>query len=243
MARHEEMQAPAIVELEKAVKTYKSEDAATTVLNSVSFKVQRGEFVALMGPSGSGKSTLLNLIGCLDIPSSGHVRIDGVDVKTLDSDSLADLRCRKIGFVFQSFNLLANLTARQNVELSLTIAEANREQRETKAAELLKKVGLERRMQHKPAQLSGGEKQRVAIARALANEPPLLLMDEPTGNLDSSSSREVMDLVEELWKKQGVSIILITHEKEIADYAERTLHVRDGHIEKISENRKRGASR
>ncbi|MBI5226661.1 ABC transporter ATP-binding protein [Candidatus Micrarchaeota archaeon] len=230
-----------MVELRQATKTYRTGETETTVLHGITFSVKKGEFVAIVGPSGSGKSTLLNLLGCLDTPTTGQVIIDGTDAATRSSDKLADLRARKIGFVFQAYNILANLTALQNVELAMQITEMPREERNARAKELLEKVGLGHRMEHKPAQMSGGEKQRVAIARALANEPPLLLMDEPTGNLDTASSLEVMDLAEDLWKKQGVTILLITHEKEIADYAQRTIFVRDGRIEKIVEKKNRGA--
>ncbi len=229
-----------VVELRQATKTYRTGDTETTVLHGISFTVKKGEFVAIVGPSGSGQSTLLNPSGCLDPPSKGQVIIDGIDAASLSTDHLADLRAHKIGFVFQAYNILANLTALQNVELALQITERPREKRKERAKELLEKVGLGLRLEHKPAQLSGGEKQRVSIARALANGPPLLLMDEPTGNLDTASSKDVMDLAEELWKKQGVTILLITHEKEIADYAQRTIHMRDGRIEKITENKKRG---
>jgi len=243
MSKTSDQTAVPIVELKKATKTYVTGETETTVLHGISFTVTKGEFVAIMGPSGSGKSTLLNLLGCLDKPTSGQVVIDGTDAATLSSEKLADLRARKIGFVFQSYNLLANLTASQNVELSMQITEKPRDARKNRAEKLLEKVGLTHRLRHRPAQLSGGEKQRVAIARALANEPPILLMDEPTGNLDTASSTDVMGLVEELWKKQGVTILLITHEKEIADYAQRTIHVRDGRIEKITEKKTRGAPR
>lgn len=229
-----------IVELKSVTKTYGTEDAQTRVLHGISFAVTKGDFVAIMGPSGSGKSTLLNLLGCLDVPTDGQVLIDGTDAATLDSAGLADLRARKIGFVFQSYNLLANLTASQNVELSMRITEVPAASRTQRAEHLLEQVGLGHRLDHRPAQMSGGEKQRVAIARALANEPPILLMDEPTGNLDTASSRDVMKLVEDLWQDQGVTILLITHEREIAEYAQRTIHVRDGRIEKITEKKHRG---
>jgi len=229
-----------IVELRDVRKDYGEDEARTAVLHGISFSVRKGDFVAIVGPSGSGKSTLLNLLGCLDTPTAGQVVIDGTDAASLGSAGLADLRARKIGFVFQSYNLLANLTARQNVELALQITEKPREERRRRAAQLLANVGLAHRLEHRPSQMSGGEKQRVAIARALANEPPVLLMDEPTGNLDTASSAEVMKLVMDLWKRQGVTILLITHEKEIADYAQRTIHVRDGRIEKIIQNNARG---
>ena len=240
MEKSRRKQSSAVVELREVTKTYRTGDTETTVLHGISFTIHKGDFVAIMGPSGSGKSTLLNLLGCLDTPTGGDVFIDGTNVASRTPQELADLRAHKIGFVFQAYNLLANLTASQNVELSMQITEKPRPERKAKADALLEKVGLSHRLQNTPSQLSGGEKQRVAIARALANQPPLLLMDEPTGNLDSASSREVMKLVEELWKNQGVTILLITHEKEIADYAERTIHVRDGRIEKITENNKRG---
>ncbi|MBI5036612.1 ATP-binding cassette domain-containing protein [Candidatus Micrarchaeota archaeon] len=179
-----------VLELKEVSKTYAVGERSMTVLSDVSLAIRKGEFVSIMGPSGSGKSTMLQLMGCLDRPSAGRVLVDSVDAASLSSDELADLRASRIGFVFQAFNLLANLSAVQNVELSMAIGEREKAERRKRAEELLKLVGLEERAEHKPSELSGGEKQRVAIARALANEPSLLLMDEPTGNLDSKSGNE-----------------------------------------------------
>jgi putative ABC transport system ATP-binding protein len=191
-----------------------------------------------MGASGSGKSTLLHLIGCLDKPTSGSVVIDGVDVASLSSDELAELRARKIGFVFQAFNLLPNLTALQNVEMSMTIAEKDKAARRERASRLLEQVDLGERAMHKPSELSGGEKQRVAIARALANEPALLLMDEPTGNLDSKAGEEVLNLARKLWRDEGVTVVAVTHERRIAECAQRIIHLKDGVVEEIEKTRK-----
>ncbi len=199
--------------------------------------VERGEFVSIMGASGSGKSTLLHLIGCLDKPTSGSVSIDGIDASTLSSDELAELRTSKIGFVFQAFNLLPALTTFQNVELSMTIAEKDKAVRRERTKRLLQQVGLGERGTHRPNELSGGEKQRVAIARALANEPTLLLMDEPTGNLDSKAGAEVMNIVRELWREKGLTVIVVTHERSIAEHAKRIIHVKDGLISEIEKTK------
>ncbi len=232
---------PFAVELDQVVKQYGSGTSGVKVLRGVSLCVKAGEFVAIMGPSGSGKSTLMNLFGCLDKPTEGTVRIDGTDVGTLDPESLARIRCQKVGFVFQAFNLLSNQTAKQNVELSMAILEQPSEYRSLRAGQLLDVVGLTHRKAHFPSELSGGEKQRVAIARALANKPSILLMDEPTGNLDSKSGLDVMRFIQALWKKGGLTVILITHEPDVASFAQRTIHVRDGLIEKKSRN-PRGAT-
>lgn len=213
-----------------------------TVLSDVSLSVRKGEFVSIMGPSGSGKSTMLQLMGCLDRPSVGKVFVDSVNAASLSSDELADLRASRIGFVFQAFNLLANLSAVQNIELAMAIGEREKAARRERARQLLKLVGLEERADHKPSELSGGEKQRVAIARALANEPSLLLMDEPTGNLDSKAGNDVMQLVASLWKGKGITVVLITHEEFIADYAERVIRLKDGRVESMQQRKKRGVS-
>ena len=223
-----------ILELVNVVKDYHDGEVPLRVLHGVSLKVNRGDFVSVMGFSGSGKSTLLHIIGCLDKPTTGRVMVNGVDASSLSSDRLADLRASTIGFVFQSFNLLPNLSALQTVELAMAITETAGVERRSRALELLKAVGLQQRVSHKPAEMSGGEKQRVAIARALANKPALLLMDEPTGNLDTTSGTEVMDVVEKLWKEQGVTVLVITHEKQIAAYAQRVVHIKDGRIESAS---------
>jgi len=217
-----------VVEAVNLKKTYMLGKVPVEALHGVNLKVEQGEFVSILGPSGSGKSTLLNLIGALDKPSSGQLLIEGTDLATLNDNQLTDVR-RKIGFVFQFFNLIPRLTARDNVELSMAIADQTRAERRKRAAELLETVGLKERMNHKPAELSGGQQQRVAIARALANSPRFLLMDEPTGNIDSKTAHEVMDLVRKL-NADGVTIIMVTHDQHLAREAKRTLQVFDGII-------------
>ena len=200
-------------------------------LREVTFTVSHGEYVAIMGPSGSGKSTLMNIIGCLDTPSSGQYILDGIAVETMTEDELAAVRNKKIGFVFQTFNLLARTTALQNVELPLIYSKMPRSERKQRAEQALIDVGLKDRMTHQPNELSGGQRQRVAIARALVNSPSLLLADEPTGNLDSTTGREILDLFRELSAK-GNSIIMVTHEDDVAREAKRTIHIRDGRVAK-----------
>jgi putative ABC transport system ATP-binding protein len=209
-------------------KTYMLGKVPVEALQGVTLKVESGDFLAILGPSGSGKSTLLNLIGALDKPTAGTLLIDGVDVSTLDDNQLADLRCR-VGFVFQFFNLIPRFTARDNVELSMSIAGMSKEERRRNAEELLGTVGLKDRMNHKPAELSGGEQQRVAIARSLANNPRFLLMDEPTGNIDSKTASEIMRLIKSLNEK-GVTIIMVTHDQRLARQAKRTVQMFDGVI-------------
>ena len=218
-----------IVEAVNLKKTYMLGKVPVNALRGVDLKVEKGEFLAVLGPSGSGKSTLLNLIGALDKPTEGKVLIEGVDVSTLNDDHLADLR-RRIGFVFQFFNLIPRLTARQNVELSMAIAGLVGDERRKRAGELLEIVGLKERMNHKPAELSGGEQQRVAIARALANNPHFLLMDEPTGNIDSKTAKEIIQLVRELNEDKGVTIIMVTHDQRLSAEAKRTVKMFDGLI-------------
>ncbi len=218
----------AVVEAVDLKKTYMLGKVPVEALRGVNLKVEKGEFVAILGPSGSGKSTLLNLIGALDKPTSGTLLIDGVDVSKLNDNQLADLR-RRVGFVFQFFNLIPRLTAKDNVELSMAIADKNRAERSQQAEVLLETVGLKDRLRHKPAELSGGQQQRVAIARALANTPSFLLLDEPTGNIDSKTAHEVLTIIKSLNEK-GVTIIMVTHDQHLAREAKRTLQMFDGEI-------------
>jgi putative ABC transport system ATP-binding protein len=217
-----------VVEAVDLKKTYMLGKIPVEALRGVNLKVEKGEFLAILGPSGSGKSTLLNLIGALDKPTAGKLSIDGVDVSTLTDNQLAELRLR-IGFVFQFFNLIPRFTAKYNVELSMSIKGRNKAERQKNAEELLETVGLKERINHKPAELSGGQQQRVAIARALANDPRFLLMDEPTGNIDSKTAAEVMSLVKKINEK-GVTIIMVTHDQRLAGKAKRTVHIVDGVI-------------
>ncbi len=216
-----------IIELKDVCKTYYLGGIDVPVLKNVSFQMEEGEYVAIMGPSGSGKSTLMNLIGCLDRATSGTIILDGQDISKCSENQMADLRLYKIGFVFQTFQLLPGTTALENVELPLTYAGISRRERRERAVEILKKVGLEDRMYFMPNQLSGGQKQRVAIARAMINHPRLLLADEPTGALDSASGAQIMDLFRQL-NEEGVSIIMITHDPKVAAGASRMVEIYDG---------------
>jgi putative ABC transport system ATP-binding protein len=220
--------AAAVVEARDLKKTYMLGKVPVEALRGINLKVEKGDFVSVLGPSGSGKSTLLNLVGALDKPTSGTLLIDGVDVSKLNDNQLADLRL-KVGFVFQFFNLIPRFTAIDNVELSMQIASKNKGERRKRAEELLETVGLKERMKHKPAELSGGQQQRVAIARALANTPAFLLLDEPTGNIDSKTAREVIEIIKGLNAK-GVTIIMVTHDQHLAREAKRTLEMMDGVI-------------
>jgi putative ABC transport system ATP-binding protein len=220
-----------IVEAVNLKKTYMLGKVPVNVLRGVNLKVESGDFLAILGPSGSGKSTLLNLIGALDKPTEGKMLIEGVDVSTLNDNQLADLR-RRIGFVFQFFNLIPRFTARENVELPMSIAGLSRAERRKQAEDLLETVVLKERMNHKPAELSGGEQQRVAIARALANNPRFLLMDEPTGNIDSKTANELMELIKKLNEEKGVTIIMVTHDQHLAGETKRTVQMFDGVITK-----------
>jgi putative ABC transport system ATP-binding protein len=218
-----------IVEAIGLKKTYMLGKVPVEALRGVNLRVETGEFISILGPSGSGKSTMLNLIGALDKPTSGKLLIDGVDISTLNDNQLAEIRL-KIGFVFQFFNLIPRLTARDNVELALSIANVNKQQKRERALELLETVGLKDRVNHKPAELSGGQQQRVAIARALANSPKFLLLDEPTGNVDSKTAREVIDIIHTLNTEKNVSIIMVTHDEKLAHEAKRTVKMIDGNI-------------
>lgn len=218
-----------VVEATKVTKTYMLGKIPVQALRGVNLKVETGDFLAILGPSGSGKSTMLNLIGALDKPTSGTLLIDGVDISKLTDNQLADLRLR-IGFVFQFFNLIPRLTAKDNVELSMSIANTSKTQRKQRAIELLETVGLKDRINHKPAELSGGQQQRVAIARALANNPKFLLLDEPTGNVDSKTASEVLSLIKRLNTENNVSIIMVTHDQHLAREAKRVVQMFDGEI-------------
>ena len=219
----------ALIELRDIYKIYDMGAEKVRALNGVDLEIQKGEYVAIMGSSGSGKSTLMNLVGCLDTPSSGVYRLNEVEVQGLDDTELAAIRNREIGFVFQTFNLLARTDALHNVELPLIYAGIGRRDRRERAQRALQKVGLGERMHHNPNELSGGQRQRVAIARALVNEPSLLLADEPTGNLDSNTSKEIMDLFDEL-HQGGNTVVLVTHEPDIAAHAWRQVILRDGKV-------------
>lgn len=218
-----------IIEVENLVKIYDTGAVKLKALKEINFKVEKNEYVAIMGASGSGKSTLMNILGCLDRLTDGKYILDGIDISTLDDLSLSKIRNKKIGFVFQAFNLLPKLTALSNVELPMMYAGVPRKERIEKATEALIKVGLEERLYHRPNELSGGQKQRVAIARSLVNNPSILLADEPTGNLDSTSSEDIMGIFEKL-NNEGVTIIMVTHEPDIAAHTKRTIVFKDGNI-------------
>lgn len=226
-----------IIVLKDITKTYHMGDTSVHALNHVSLQIDTGEFVAIIGSSGSGKSTLMNIVGCLDRPTSGSYQLEGKEVATLDESALAAVRNAKLGFVFQNFNLLPRMSALQNVALPLVYANAPKKERLERAAHHLEKVGLADRMHHRPNELSGGQRQRVAIARALVNDPPILIADEPTGNLDTKSSLEIMDIFTTL-HQQGRTLIMVTHEPDIAAYALRTVQMRDGQVVQDTQRRK-----
>lgn len=229
------MQMTAILEVQGVKKSYSLGKVLVPALQNVSFNVKEGEFLTIFGPSGSGKSTLLHLIGCLDRPDEGEIFIGGLNVLKLSDDKLAELRLTRIGFIFQFFNLLPRLTALKNVELPLTIAGVPEKEAVNIAEEMLKLVGLEARMNHKPYELSGGEQQRVAIARALINNPKIVLADEPTGNLDTKTGWETVQFMKKLNEEKGQTFIVVTHDPHIAETADRIIHLKDGLIEGIKE--------
>lgn len=218
----------AVIIVEHLTKVYDLGEVRVEALRGVDVRVERGEFVTIMGASGSGKSTFLNILGCLDRPSTGRYLLDGVDVSQMSSDQLAEVRNKKIGFIFQSFNLLARTSAVDNVELPLLYSGTDSRDRRARALAALKATGLEGRAEHQPSQLSGGQQQRVAIARALVNQPSIILADEPTGNLDSQTSNEIMGIMQTLNDQQGITIMLVTHELDIAQYAKRIILFKDG---------------
>jgi len=229
------MPGDALIRFEGVEKVYGRGEAAAYALRGVDLQIGRGEFVAIMGPSGSGKSTAMNIIGCLDVPSGGSYRFEGVDVGTLDRDRRALLRRHYLGFIFQGFNLLGRTSAVENVELPLLYRGMEASQRRRLALEALEKVGLDHVADHTPAELSGGQQQRVAIARAIVTNPLVLLADEPTGNLDTARSIEVMELLRG-FNEQGITVIMVTHEEEMAAFARRVIHFKDGLIERIADN-------
>ncbi len=219
-----------LIKLENITKSYPLGDMQLQILKGISLQIEQGEFVAIMGPSGSGKSTLMNILGCLDKPTSGRYYLDGQQVENLSADELATIRNQKIGFVFQGFNLLSRTTALENVELPMIYSNVSVNERKKRAEKALQKVGLSERMDHQPNQLSGGQQQRVAIARAIVNEAPIIFADEPTGNLDTKMSVEIMELFTKLNQDLKRTIILVTHEEDIARYANRIIKIVDGEI-------------
>ena len=222
-----------ILTIDKIEKYYGSKSSLTKAIDGISFEVEKGEFVAIMGASGSGKSTMMNILGCLDIPSEGHYYLDGKDVSRLNDHKLSEIRNQKIGFIFQGFNLIPGMSALENVELPLSYRRVPATKRKMIAKAALKQVGLEERMSHKPSEMSGGQQQRVAIARAIAARPSIILADEPTGNLDTRSGSEIMQILQEL-HQGGSTIVLITHDSGIAAMAQRTIRVSDGSIQPVA---------
>ena len=218
----------AVIEIQDLVKDYRVGEMVVHVLKGISFEIERGDFVSIMGPSGSGKSTLMNILGCLDKPTSGTYTLDGISVGNLTRDQLAEIRNKKIGFVFQQFNLLARTSAAENVELPMMYTDASARERRERAMKALLAVGLAGREEHQPSQLSGGQQQRVAIARSLVNDPSIILADEPTGALDSRTSIEIMAIFQRLNREKGITMIVVTHDPDVATYSNRSIHFKDG---------------
>lgn len=225
-----------VIEIQRITRDFPLGQEVVHVLKGIDLEIDKGEYVAIMGPSGSGKSTLMNLLGCLDTPTSGSYVLNGNDVSKMSDDELADIRNKEIGFVFQTFNLLPRTTALDNVALPMIYAGASKAERSARAEEVLKNVGLADRMDHKPNQLSGGQRQRVAVGRALVNKPSIILADEPTGNLDSKTSVEIMNLFDEI-HTAGNTVIVVTHEEEVAGHAHRIIRLKDGNIESDTKNK------
>jgi putative ABC transport system ATP-binding protein len=221
----------AVIEIQDLVKDYRVGEMVVHVLKGISFEIERGDFVSIMGPSGSGKSTLMNILGCLDKPTSGTYMLDGISVGNLNRDQLAEIRNNKIGFVFQQFNLLARTSAAENVELPMMYTDAPARERHERAMKALLAVGLAGREEHQPSQLSGGQQQRVAIARSLVNDPSIILADEPTGALDSRTSIEIMAIFQRLNREKGITMIVVTHDPDVAAYSNRSIHFKDGKLQ------------
>lgn len=228
-----------IIKLQNVWRTYEMGDTKVNALRGLNLEVKRGEFLSIMGPSGSGKSTAMNMIGCLDIPTKGEIYLDGIDIASLHESDLAQIRGKKIGFIFQKFNLIGTLTAKENVMLPMIFQGVPESKRHRRAEELLRMVELSERMNHRPGELSGGQQQRVAIARALANNPPVILADEPTGNLDSAVGESVIQFLQRLHKEKGTTIVMVTHDPDVAKNAERIEHLRDGKIVKSTKNHRK----
>jgi putative ABC transport system ATP-binding protein len=220
----------AVIEIRDLVKDYRVGEMVVHVLKGISFEIERGDFVSIMGPSGSGKSTLMNILGCLDKPTSGTYMLDGIGVGNLNRDQLAEIRNNKIGFVFQQFNLLARTSAAENVELPMMYTDVSARERRERAMKALLAVGLAGREEHQPSQLSGGQQQRVAIARSLVNDPSIILADEPTGALDSRTSIEIMAIFQRLNREKGITMIVVTHDPDVATYSNRSIHFKDGRL-------------
>lgn len=231
-----------LIKVEDLCKIYNPGENEVRALDHVSLEIKKGELVAIIGQSGSGKSTFMNMLGCLDVPTSGKYYLNGTDVSEMTDNELSEVRNHEIGFIFQGFNLIANLNAIENVELPLIYRGIDRKTRHELAIESLKMVGLEKRMDHKPSEMSGGQQQRVAIARAIAAQPPVILADEPTGNLDSHTSEEVMALMQNVVRKQKKTLVMVTHDNHLATYADRVFHIIDGKIVKIEDNRNKNVN-